>query len=74
MRNLDRCELQGGKQGEKQGRFKNKIAICESESSETKYWLEVMSEMEWMNWNEIKPVYDECGELLAIFVSIGKKC
>ncbi len=52
--------------------FKNKIKICESEASETQYWLEVIVETGWLTWNKIKPVYDECSELLALFTSIGK--
>ncbi len=53
--------------------FKNKVKICESEASETQYWLEVIVEVEWKTWEEIKPDYEECSELLAIFTSIGKK-
>jgi len=53
--------------------FKNRIKICESEASETQYWLEVIKEMEWLIWSDIKPIYEECSELLAIFTSIGKK-
>ncbi len=53
--------------------FKNKIAICESEASETQYWLEIITEVEWLTWNKMKPEYEECSELLAIFTSIGKK-
>jgi four helix bundle protein len=53
--------------------FRNKIAICESEASETQYWLEVIVGMGWKSWNEIQPDYDECSELLAIFTSIGNK-
>ena len=53
--------------------FKNKIDICESEASETQYWLEVIVEVEWLSWDEVRPEYQECGELLAIFTSIGKK-
>ena len=52
--------------------FKNKIKICESESSETQYWIEVIVEAEWLSWEKVKPEYDECSELLAIFTSIGK--
>jgi four helix bundle protein len=52
--------------------FKNKIKICESEASETQYWLEVIVEIGWLNWDKIKPEYEECSELLAIFTSIGK--
>ncbi|NVM21579.1 MAG: four helix bundle protein [Desulfobacterales bacterium] len=53
--------------------FKNKIDICESEASETQYWLEVIVEAEWLTWEEVKPEYEECSELLAIFTSIGNK-
>jgi four helix bundle protein len=53
--------------------FRNKIDICESESSETQYWLEVIVEMEWMSFDQVKCEYEECSELLAIFTSIGKK-
>jgi four helix bundle protein len=52
--------------------FKNRIKICESEASETQYWLEVILEVKWLSWEEMKPVYDECSELLAIFTTIGK--
>ena len=54
--------------------FKNRIAICESEASETEYWLDLVIQLEWISGEEIKEVYEECGELLAIFTAIGKKC
>jgi len=53
--------------------FKNKIDICESESSETQYWLEVIVEMEWSSFDQVKYEYEECSQLLAIFTSIGKR-
>ena len=53
--------------------FRNKIKICESESSETQFWLEVITEMKWLTWEEIKTDYEECSELLALFTSIGSK-
>ena len=52
--------------------FTNKIKICESEASETQYWLEIIIEVEWKSWEQLKFEYEECGELLAIFTSIGK--
>ncbi len=52
--------------------FKNRIKICESEASETQYWLEVIVEAKWLSWKKVEPEYDECSELLAIFASIGK--
>ena len=53
--------------------FKNKIKICESEASETQYWLEVIVKLKWLSWKKLKSDYQECGELLAIFTSIGSK-
>ena len=52
--------------------FKNKIKICESEASETQYWLEVIVETKWLSRDEIKLEYNECSELLALFTAIGK--
>jgi four helix bundle protein len=53
--------------------FKNKIKICEIEASETQYWLEVIVEAGWLAWEKVKPLYEECSELLAIFTSIGRR-
>ena len=53
--------------------FKNKISICECEASETQYWLEVTVKLKWLSWPKVRYDYQECGELLAIFTSIGKK-
>ena len=50
--------------------FKNKIK--KSEASETQYRLEVIVGAKWLPWEKIKPEYEECNELLALFTSIGK--
>ena len=50
----------------------NKIKICESEASETQYWLEIIIEANWCKFEQLKSEYEECSELLAIFTSIGK--
>jgi four helix bundle protein len=52
--------------------FKNRIAICETEASETQYWLELIRETDWISWEELASDHAECSELLAIFTSIGK--
>ena len=52
--------------------FKNKIKICESEASETQYWIEVIVEAGWLPQEVVKTEYDECRELLALFTSVGK--
>ncbi len=53
--------------------FRNKIRICESEASETQYWLEVIVDANMLTRDEVKAEYDECSQLLAIFTTIGKK-
>ena len=53
--------------------FKNRIKICESEASETQYWLEVIIEVGWISKDKVEAEYQECSQLLAIFASIGKK-
>ncbi len=53
--------------------FTNKIRICESEASETQYWLEIISEMEWLPNGQMEAYLKECGELVAIFTSIAKR-
>jgi len=52
--------------------FKSRTKICESEASETQYWMEVIVEAGWLTWPQIKGEFEECTELLAIFTSIGK--
>lgn len=53
--------------------FYNKIKISESEASETVYWLEIIDELNCIDENLFKPVYNESNELLAIFTTIKKK-
>ena len=52
--------------------FKSRIKICESETSETTYWIQVINETELLERKQTEAVYRESGELLAIFSSIGK--
>ena len=51
--------------------FRNKIKICESEASETQYWLIVIREMKWLKPEDTISEYNESSELLAIFTSIS---
>jgi len=53
--------------------FRNKIKICESETSETQYWLEVIVKLKWLSWAKVKWEYEECCELLGIFTSAANK-
>ena len=53
--------------------FLNKIKICESEISETMYWLELIFEMNWLEKELVEKIMVEANELLSIFISIVKK-
>ena len=53
--------------------FANKIKICESEASETVYWLELISELEKIEADKMQLMINEANEILALFTSIGKK-
>ena len=53
--------------------FINKISICESEASETGFWIELIDEMKWSSTEETEKLLNESIELLKIFVAIGKK-
>ena len=52
--------------------FLNIIKICESEASETVYWLEIIDDLKKIDPSKIKLIVEEANELLAIFTSIGK--
>ena len=50
--------------------FRNKMHLCEGECAETQYWLEVIVDAKMLEWEIVKPVYEECGEILGIFTSV----
>jgi four helix bundle protein len=52
--------------------FINKIKICESESNETIYWLEIIADLKWLENSKTEKQIKEADELLAIFTSIGQ--
>jgi len=53
--------------------FINKIKICESETSETAYWLEIIADLNWDDAGKVQLIIKEATEILAIFTSAGKK-
>jgi len=52
--------------------FKSRIKICESETSETIYWLKLIEDMDWTDKKELEFLIKESGEFLAIFSTAGK--
>ena len=53
--------------------FYNRIKICQAEASETEYWLDIIRELEWEDYNVIKNLRSECKEFIGIFTSITGK-
>ena len=53
--------------------FRHKIKICESETNETIYWLELLKMLKLTNRESLQSLLLEANELLAIFTSIGNK-
>ncbi len=53
--------------------FLNKIKICESETNETIYWLEIIIDLGIAGSKSVNSILEEANELLAIFTSIGIK-
>jgi four helix bundle protein len=47
--------------------------ICLKEADETSYWLEMLVRSDIVTEPKLKPLRDECDELIAIFVTIIKK-
>lgn len=52
--------------------FVHKIKICETEASESEFWLIAIERKKWGNRKMAHFLLKEAGELLAIFNSIGK--
>ncbi|MFQ6041046.1 MAG: four helix bundle protein [Candidatus Poribacteria bacterium] len=52
--------------------FNSKIDISVKELAETKFWLKVIMKSEMLSEKRVKPDFDECCELLSLFVSIAK--
>jgi four helix bundle protein len=52
--------------------FIHQIAIVEKEASEWQYWLELCDEARFGDANQRAWLLQECGELLAIFTSLGR--
>ena len=52
--------------------FLNKIKICESEASETSYWLEIIDELGWINSDVIQTTLKESNELMQFLLQSAK--
>ena len=53
--------------------FIHKVAISSKEAAESEYWLELITSAKLLGSTEANHLLDECRELIAILLSIGKK-
>lgn len=52
--------------------FLAKVFIALKECAETKYWLELLHETDYLTDNEFNSIYDDCNELMKLLASIAK--
>lgn len=58
--------------GYSQKDFQHKLSIAYKEARETKYWLRLLDKTEYLEKNKVKPLIDDCEEILKILGSIQK--
>lgn len=59
--------------GRSKAEFIAKCGDCLREIEETAYWLELLAEAHLVATERLEPIRQECGELIAIFVTILKR-
>ncbi|MCL2176762.1 MAG: four helix bundle protein [Firmicutes bacterium] len=52
--------------------FANKMAIASKEANETKYWLELLRETDYLTDEQFDSIYKDCIEIVKLLVSIVK--
>lgn len=52
--------------------FVSKISIALKEASETKYWIKLLGDTEYLSENQTKSILDDCVEIEKILVTILK--
>jgi len=53
--------------------FLNKISTAIKEGKETLYWLDLLKDTDYIDKSRCDKLYDECGQLVKILVTIRKK-
>ena len=59
--------------GRSKAEFVSKCGDCLREIEETAYWLDLLAEADLVASERLQPIRQECGELIAIFVTILKR-
>ena len=49
--------------------FVSKLHISLKECSETEYWIEVLVGAGILNWETVKPIYNQCGTIRRILIA-----
>jgi four helix bundle protein len=52
--------------------FLAKVFIALKECAETKYWLELLNETDYLSEDEFTSIYTDCKELMKLLVAIAK--
>ncbi len=58
--------------GQSKSDFYAKLNIALKEASETEYWLELLSESDYIETKHFHSIYDDCQELIRLLVAITK--
>ena len=52
--------------------FVNKLTVSLKEANETKFWLELLHETDYINDNEFDSIYNDCSKIVGTLVNIVK--
>ena len=66
------ANVREGIYGQSRGDFLSKMSIALKESSETEYWLELLSRTGYMNEHEYESIKKECSEIARLLTAIVK--
>ena len=56
--------------GESKSDFRHKLAIVQKEINDTKYWLELMIDIDYLSKTEFKSIHKDAIELLKLITAI----
>lgn len=66
------ANVKEAERGQSKADFAAKMNIALKEASETEYWLEILTETEYISEQESNSILKECRELIALLTSIVK--
>ena len=66
------ANVREGVYGQRRGDFLSKMRIALKESSETEYWLELLSRTGYINEHEYESIKEDCSEIARLLTAIVK--